>query len=462
MTAATDTVLLEGPLSRRYLAVTASVLALVTVVAFESMAVSTAMPEVTRALRSVRGYGLAFSVMLTAQLLGIVLAGLWTDRKGPLPGTFAGQFLFAGGAALCGFAQNYPMFLLGRAITGFGGGLLVVMLYVIAARIYPDAIRPRLFTFVSAAWVLPALAGPSVAAWLTQAHSWRWVFWCVLPPTLITAFSLIQGRKSVDVSSLEVVVSRRDQEAHRRAVWAGFGLAIAAGAVQYGSTTGDHTWSSSDLIAALGLLGVVLTAPMLVPRGTWRMGRGLPSVMLSRALLSGAFFAGMSFVPLLIATVYHRPVIVAGVLLAVGSVGWAVGAWWQGRPHAHRDRARLITLGGLMLALGFAGLALITALKGNPWLHALPLMSCGLAMGLGVTSTTVLALEMVTDEDHGETSSALQIADVLGSVLGIAAATAAFAIWHHRGHDVALFASMFAALSATTALVIAAGQRIRT
>ena len=61
-------------MSRQYLEITLAILALVTVVAFESMAVSTAMPQVARDLHSVRGYGLAFSVMLTAQLLGIVLA----------------------------------------------------------------------------------------------------------------------------------------------------------------------------------------------------------------------------------------------------------------------------------------------------------------------------------------------------------------------------------------------------
>ena len=71
-----------GPLARPYLEVTLAALALVTIVAFESMAVSTAMPAVARELDAVRSYGFAFSVMLTAQLLGIVLAGVWTDRSG--------------------------------------------------------------------------------------------------------------------------------------------------------------------------------------------------------------------------------------------------------------------------------------------------------------------------------------------------------------------------------------------
>ena len=41
------------------------------------------------------------------------------------------------------------------------------------------------------------------------------------------------------------------------------------------------------------VVGILLTAPRLVPAGTWRMARGLPSVMLARALLAGAFYAGI-------------------------------------------------------------------------------------------------------------------------------------------------------------------------
>ena len=184
----------EGPLGRTYLEVTLAVLALVTIVAFEAMAVSTAMPAVARDLDAVRSYGFAFSVMLTAQLLGIVLAGVWSDRSGPMVGAVTGQALLAAGAAMCGFATNLQVFLAGRALTGLGGGLLVVMLYVIAGRYYPEAIRPRLFTYVSAAWVLPALLGPPVSAWLTTNLTWRWVFWGVVPPVLLTLAALTHAR----------------------------------------------------------------------------------------------------------------------------------------------------------------------------------------------------------------------------------------------------------------------------
>jgi len=86
----------------------------------------------------------------------------------------------------------------------------------------------------------------------------------------------------------------------------------------------------------------------------------------------------------------------------------------------------------------------------------------GLAMGVGTTTTTLLALGMVTEGEHGEASSAIQLADVLGGVLGIAAATAAFSTWHVEGGDRLLFALLFLAIGALSSLVLVAAQRIRT
>jgi MFS family permease len=450
----------DGPLGRTYLEVTLAVLALVTIVAFEAMAVSTAMPTVARELDAVRSYGFAFSVMLTAQLLGIVLAGVWSDRSGPMAGAVTGQALLALGAAMCGSAANLPLFLAGRALTGLGGGLLVVMLYVIAGRVYPEAIRPRLFTYVSAAWVLPSLLGAPISAWLTTNLSWRWVFWGVVPPVLITMAVLAHARRRIDDSTLTAAVSSRDHSAHVKAAWAGLGLALSAGALQLGTYELVLRVSPRTAVAVAGLLGIVVFAPMLVPRGTWRMARGLPSVMLSRALFIGAFYAGITYVPLYLVGQRGLSLQVAGLSLAVGAIGWAGGAWYQGHDHRHQDRCWFVELGGGLLASGLGVLSAVAWLD-LPWVIVpMALVLTGVAMGLGVTTTTVLALELSPVEEHGEASSSLQLADVLGSVIGIAAATAVFAARHVPGQDAALFGAIFLGLALVAVLAVPAGQRI--
>ncbi len=463
MTAMPDarTASVDGPLDKTYLEVTLAVLALVTIVAFESMAVSTAMPAVARDLDAVRSYGFAFSVMLTGQLLGIVLAGVWSDRSGPLVGAVTGQALLAGGSAMCGMATSFPFFLAGRALTGLGGGLLVVMLYVIAGRVYPQQIRPRLFTYISAAWVLPSLLGAPISAWLTTNLSWRWVFWGVVPPVLITMAALAHARRRIDGSDLTAAASGRDHSAHVRAAWSGVGIALSAGALQVGTHELVLDASPKTGLALAGLVGVVVFAPRLVPTGTWLMAPGLPSVLLARALFTGAFYAGITYVPLFLVGQRGLSLQTAGLSLAVGAIGWAAGAWYQGHTTLHLPRHRLVEVGGLLLASGLASVSLVAWLDLAWQVVPLALVLTGLAMGVGVTTTTVLALELSPVAEHGEASSSLQLADVLGSVLGIAAATALFAARHVPGQDDALFGTIFLGLAAVAAVGIPAGQRIR-
>src|SRR5665811_228719 len=156
----------RGPMGSAYRLLTVALIALVSIIAFEAMAISTAMPSVAKDLDAVRSYGLAFSLMLTAELLGIVLAGVWSDRQGPLPSLFAGQVMLAAGSAVAGLAQTFPILLVGRLIAGLGSGLIIVALYVVLGRAYPDSLRPKVFSWVSAAWVLPSLIGPPIAGWL--------------------------------------------------------------------------------------------------------------------------------------------------------------------------------------------------------------------------------------------------------------------------------------------------------
>ena len=49
--------------------------------AFEAVAVATAMPVAARDLDAVRQYSLAFSLFVTAMVVGVVLAGSWCDAS---------------------------------------------------------------------------------------------------------------------------------------------------------------------------------------------------------------------------------------------------------------------------------------------------------------------------------------------------------------------------------------------
>ncbi len=449
-----------GPFTHGRAPVTGAILALVTVVAFEAMALSAVMPRIADELGAVRLYGIAFSALLTAQLVGIVLAGVFTERHGPMPGMMAGQALLAGGSAICAVAPNFGFFVLGRLVAGFGGGLLVVLLYVVVGRLYPLAVRPRVFTAVSAAWILPALLGAPVAAWITTSLGWRWVFWILVPPIVLTAF-VIWGQAHDRLEDLEALPSPRDHAEHVRAAWAGLGIAVAAGALQWGTTELHRRLDAHLALAVAGLVGILALAPRLVPPGTWTMARGLPAVLCSRGLITAAFFGSLTYAPLMLVRERGLGLGLAGLLVSVGSVGWAAGAAVQGQRRFNGRRAPLVAIGGGILALALATLAVIALVELPTWAFAVPFAAGGLGMGLAVASQAVLVLEHSAKEDHGIASSGLMLADVLGSVVGIAVAGAVFAALHERSDtDAPVLGAIWLGLAVVAALVVVAGRRI--
>ena len=125
----------------------------------------------------------------------------------------------------------------------------------------------------------------------------------------------------------------------------------------------------------------------------------------------------------------------AGILLAIGSLGWSTGSWIQGRPTFTGRRWVLVSAGGALVAAGALVMVLLTAAGLSVWFFAPAMVFAGLGMGLGSTSLSVILLDLVPVSEHSSASASLQLSDVLGSVIGIAVASALFATLHTTGGD---------------------------
>ena len=152
-----------GIFHREYLLVTLGACALVFLAAFESLAVTTIMPLVSRELDGAALYALAFAGPLATGVIGMVAAGNWSDRRGPVGPLYASVAMFVLGLLIAGTAANMPALVAGRLVQGLGGGAMTVALYVVIARVYPPVLHPKIFAAFSAAWVIPSLVGPFAA-----------------------------------------------------------------------------------------------------------------------------------------------------------------------------------------------------------------------------------------------------------------------------------------------------------
>src|SRR5438045_893319 len=118
-------------------ALTVAGVTMVAVEAFEQVAVSTAMPTVVAALGGLAEYALAFGIPAAAGILGMVSAGIFSDRRGPVGALVAGWLLFVAGLLISGTAVSMTVLIGGRGLQGLGSGLTTVALYVVVAKAYP-------------------------------------------------------------------------------------------------------------------------------------------------------------------------------------------------------------------------------------------------------------------------------------------------------------------------------------
>jgi MFS family permease len=400
-----------GVFDRAHRGTTVGLLMLITFIAFEAMAVGTAMPTAVAELDGLAWYGWPFSAFLVASVVGMVVGGDAGDRRGPRVALPWGVAVFAAGLLLAGLAGNMAVFVAGRAVQGFGAGVMVVLLYVIAGQAYEPALRPRLFGAFSTAWVIPALIGPLVAGLVTTHASWRLVFLGLLPLIVLGALLVVSAGRSIAAPANPAA------PAPARRWWAALaGLGIAA--LQY---AGQRLDLLAVGLAVVGVVALVAGLRPLLPAGTARGRPGLPSVIASRGLLAGAFFGMDVLLPLTLTSVHGYSPAAAGIPLTAGALGWSVASNLQGR-FPDLPRERLLRAGFALLALGLAGTALaaLPALGGWP---AYPFWAlAGLGMGLGMPSLGVLLLSQSPEHRRGADSAALQIADVTSSALCVGVA----------------------------------------
>src|SRR5215212_8186702 len=160
----------------QHLPLVLGVIGLVTLGAFENRAVGTALPTMVREFDALGSFGLANAAPNASYLISLAIAGLWSDRRGPIPTLRAGAISFTLAQLLVGTATAMPMVIAGRLLSGLAEGLLDVSLMVLVARALPAVLRPRMFSLFAAMWILPSVLGPVLTGVVTEQFGWRWVF----------------------------------------------------------------------------------------------------------------------------------------------------------------------------------------------------------------------------------------------------------------------------------------------
>ncbi|RHA43810.1 MFS transporter [Cellulomonas rhizosphaerae] len=384
---------------------------LIFLAAFEALAVTTVMPTVSQALDGADLYAFAFAGTLAAGVVGMVVSGGWADRRGPRGPLATAVALFATGLLLAGLAPSMELFVAGRLVQGLGAGGITVAVYVVVARAYPPLLHPRVFAGFSAAWVVPSLVGPPLAGAVAQHVGWRWVFLGVVAIVVPVALVVL-----ANVARLGAPDEPAAGASGRRIAWA----CLAAVAV-LGLNLADQADAPWDLVLAAAATVVVLIALRpLLPAGSLRLARGLPSVVSGRALLAGAFFGAEVYLPYLLTRRYDFSPTLAGVTLTAAAITWAGASWVQGRLAGRLGDRDAVRIGTVLVVVGVGSTCLVTAAHAPATLLVVTWACSGAGMGLSYARQTVLVLGYSQPGTQGTNSSSLTIADSTGAAWSLA------------------------------------------
>ena len=306
------------------------------------MSVATIMPKVLDDIGGISLYGWAFSGLALGEVIGIVIAGNWTDRVNPVKPILVGLAVYVVGLIVSGVANEMFVVVVGRVLQGYGSGTVPAVAYVCVGRGFAEEQRPQVFAWMSTAWVVPSMVGPSAAGWLGDHIGWRAVFLGLIP--VVIGVGALAIRPIAALGSPVAEGHESDGQGARTvrlATLAVLGTGLALAALQFRQIP--------LLVAVLvtGLVALVWAFREIAPAGTLRLARGVPATVAVRGMLTFAFLGADAYVALALHDVRgmsipagrHRAVVVGdhvdrrlvvrgrGTSRASGRASWSAPVW---------------------------------------------------------------------------------------------------------------------------------------
>jgi MFS family permease len=393
----------------------------VTLVAFETTAVVTALPTITDQLHGDSLYGATLSAYMLADIVALVASGEMVDRRGlTLPFGIA-ICLFMSGLIVSAAAPTMAVVLIGRILQGAGTGALAPISYSTVKRVFPADRQATMYAYLSVGWVLPSLLAPALAGIITDHIGWRWVFLAMLPlGAVIGGFTFWALSAVADQPAPPAGPRPPSRFPHALRLAAGVG-GVVVGLQE------AKLWLAAILVFG-GFWLAIPAFGKLAPRGTARAARGLPAIIASRFLATATFLGADSFIPLAADRIHGARPIVQGFTVIGAALSWSLGAFIAARhPPVHVQRP--IRLGFALIILGVIAVAPTLSSSWPLWATFLGWSIGGLGMGLLFNPTTVAAMTYAGRGQEGLVSSQLHLADSLGFGImgGVGGATVAIA-----------------------------------
>jgi DHA2 family multidrug resistance protein len=354
----------------------------------------------------------------------IVAAAIMTPPTGYLTSRFGLKRIFlvsivgfTVSSVLCGMAQSLVQIVLFRILQGLFGAALVPLSQTVLMNINSKERQGSAMALWGVAVMAGPVLGPVLGGWLTQAFTWRYVFYINVPVGILAFLGMM------------TFLSDTARNATAKLDWFGFGtLSLAIAALQVLLDRGEELdWFGSGEIVAEAMIAVSAFYFFLVHTFTARD----PFVRLSLfrdpnftagtlfvAIIGLTYYASLALQPPYLQNLMNYPIVSAGLVLGPRGVGTMGSMLIVGRLIGRVDTRLLLALG-----LGLTAWSFYVMTGWTPDVSQKTIVVVGIIQGIGLgflfVPLSVITLSTLAPECRAEGAGLYSLSRNIGSSIGI-------------------------------------------
>ncbi len=321
---------------------------------------------------------------------------------------------------LCGLAPTLGSLIVFRIMQGATGGALQPLSQAVLLEAFPPHERGKAMGFWALGIVVAPILGPVLGGWLTDAYSWRWVFYINIPV----------GIASIVMTKLFIFDPPYLRREHQRVDYWGIGMLIVGiGALQIVLDKGQQEdWFASSLILGLAIVSAVTLVALVIHELTTDHPIVDLRVFKERSYAVGVFlmsvvgfvlYGSLVLLPIMLQTLLGYPSLQAGIAMAPRGIGSFLMMPLTGLMTGRFDARKLLTSGFVVAGGTLFWLSRLN-LEAGYWDFFWPQLIQGVGLSLLFVPLTTVAMDAIPRERMGNATSLFNLMRNIGGSIGIA------------------------------------------
>jgi EmrB/QacA subfamily drug resistance transporter len=374
--------------------------------------------DVATAQWVINAYALTFGVL-------IVVGGRLADIFGRKRIFIVGAALFAAFSLLGGAAQDSAWLIACRALMGIGGALMWPAILGMTFAALPESRAGLAGGLILGAAGIGNAVGPMFGGVLTQALSWRWIFFVNMPIA------------ALGVAATWLAIHQREPVPSDRRIDYGGVATLSVGLVSLLVALDQATdwgWADGRIVALLAICAAMLVAftvierrmdaAALIPRDVIA-NRDFASACLAVLLMSAVFFASLLYLPQFMQKILGYSPLRSGVGLVPMMGAFALTSFAAGPLYPKLGAKLIVSLGCAAICAGILLLSLIARDSGYGGLVA-GMLVLGVGIGLFYSSITTASVTALDASRAGLAGGIVYMFQIAGGSVGLGLNTTIF------------------------------------